>query len=139
MSDAIANAQAWLETIDAAQTALARLEADDAPQTFEGETFDDADALRERLYQMPLDVAVRTGWHSPGNIDGPAAPAEYLILLTTGGPALRIVGDLDTHGEAVSARVEYQDWGTPWTPYTLAQAEERRALAFAGMFYYGNG
>jgi hypothetical protein len=134
MSDAIANAQAWLETIDAAQTALDRLEADDAPQTFEGETFDDADALRERLYQMPLAVDVRAGWHAPGE----RAPSEeYQILLTTGGPALRITGNLNHYNSPETVRVEYQDWGRPWTSYTLAQAEERRALAFASLFYFG--
>ena len=138
MAHAIANAQAWLETIDAALTALGALDCDAGPQTFEGETFEDADALRERLYQMPLAVDVRTGWYSPAPRVAPDA-AEYQILLTTGGPALRIVGDLDMHGEPETARVEYQDWGTPWTPYTLAQAEQRRALAFASLFYYGAG
>ena len=131
MTNAIANAQAWLETIDAAQTALDALYSGADPQTVDGETFDDADALRERMEQMPLAVSVRSGWSTPYDT---LTPSEYQILLTTGGPALRIVGDLSEHGEPETARLEYQDWCTPWTSYTLAQAEERRALAFAGLF-----
>lgn len=139
---AIANAQCWLETISAGMTALDRLEGlagegEAEAQPFDGDTFDDADALRERLQEMALAVDVRSGWHSPGNMDGPAPAEEYQILLTTGGPALRIVGDLSTHGDAETARLEYQDWGTPWTAYTLANAEAGRVLAFAGLFYFG--
>jgi len=132
---AIANAQSWLETIKAGMTAYDTLSNDiDAPaQSFEGETFEDADALRERLEQAPLAVSVRSGWSTPYDT---LQASEYQILLSTGGPALRIIGDLSEHGEAETARLEYQDWGTPWTSYTLAQAEERRVLAFASMFYF---
>ncbi len=134
MTDAIRNAQAWNDTIDQALTALDRLQRDDAtPQTFDGETFDDADALRERIEQMPLAVSVRSDWSTPYDT---LTPGEYQILLTTGGPALRIVGELTTHGEPDTARLEYQDWGTPWTAYTLAQAEEARALDFASTFFF---
>lgn len=136
MTDAIRNAQAWNDTIYQALTALDRLQRDgETPQTVDGETFDDADALRERIYEMPLSVDVRMGWHTPG-ASHTLRPCEYQILLTTGGPALRIVGDLTIGGEPDTARLEYQDWGTPWTAYTLAQAEEARALDFASMFFY---
>lgn len=133
---AIANAESWLETIDAALAACDTLSnaIDAAPQSFDGETFEDADALRERLCQMPLAVSVRSGWSTPCDA---LAASEYQVLLTTGGPALRIVGDLSEHGEAETARIEYQDWGTPWTAYPLRQSETRRVLAFASLFYYG--
>jgi hypothetical protein len=134
MSDAIRNAQAWNDTICQALTALDRLQRDDTtPQTVDGETFDDADALRERIYEMPLAVSVRSDWSTPHDT---LTPGEYQILLTTGGPALRIVGDLTINGEPDTARLEYQDWGTPWTAYALAQAEEARALDFASMFFF---
>ncbi len=134
MTDAINNAQAWLKTIAAAMSTLDRLEADDTPQLLEGEAFEDADTLRERLYQTPLSVSVRSDWSTPNDT---LTPSGYQILLSTGGPALRIVGDLNVHGEAETARLEYQDWGTPWTSYTLAHDEAPRVLAFAGLFYLG--
>lgn len=132
---AIANAQSWLETIDAGMTAYGALSNDiDAPaQSYDGETFEDADAIRERLEQAPLAVSVRSGWSTPYDT---LQASEYQILLTTGGPALRIIGDLSEHGEAETARLQYQDWGTPWTDYPLQQSETRPLIAFASLFYF---
>lgn len=63
---------------------------------------------------------------------------EYNILLGTGGPALRIIGDLGEHHISESAHLEYQDWFTPWEQYYLEAKEERQAvLAYAQQFYYG--
>ena len=136
MNHAIANAQSWVETISAGVTALDRLEAiAGSTEEFDGETFEDADSLRERLQEMPLCIQVRDGWTAP--CGDRAEPEEYEILLTTGGPALRIRGDLEC-GQACTATLQYQDWGTPWTAYTLAQAEEARVLTFANIFYYGD-
>ncbi|MDR6858912.1 hypothetical protein J2W96_005244 [Variovorax guangxiensis] len=44
----------------------------------------------------------------------PSDDEEFEILLCTGGPTVRIVGDLDHHGEPDRARIEYQDWFEPW-------------------------
>ena len=62
--------------------------------------------------------------------------AEYKITLCTGGPAVRIVGELD-NGYPHSASLEYQDWGTPWTAYWLKEEEEEILLEYAQCFYYG--
>jgi general stress protein YciG len=71
---------------------------------------DDAiDAAREAIQEDPLEVSVRGGWHSPGE---ESEDEEYLILLCTGGPAVRIVGEL-RNKEPHTARLQYQDWGTP--------------------------
>src|SRR5262245_4200893 len=78
---------------------------------------EDEDAAREAIMSDALDVQIRGDWHSPGESD---EPSEFLILLCTGGPAVRIVGDLDRHREPRCARIEYQDWGTPWTEYIPA-------------------
>ena len=73
------------------------------------------DRAREAIQDDPLSVNIRSGWYSP--VEGTAAtkPAEYEILLCTGGPACRIVGDLSEHGEPETARLEVQDWFQPWT------------------------
>lgn len=67
----------------------------------------------QALYESPLSVDVRSGWYTPWG-DQPG-PEEYRVLLACGGPAVRIVGDLNSHGEPVSARLEVQDWFLPWT------------------------
>ena len=84
---------------------------------------------------------MRSGWYSPGAQD--TKPAEYEILLTTGGPALRIIGELSQHGEPESATLQWQDWGTPWTDLHMSEltcsASEADAilLSYAAHFYYG--
>jgi hypothetical protein len=65
-------------------------------------------------------------------------PEEFEILLCTGGPAVRIVGTLDQHNEPASARIEYQDWFTPWTPWRSRAANaEGILLAYCQTFYFG--
>lgn len=134
-----ANAKSWLETIVAGMILLTNL-SDGAVESGEhdGETFEDEDSLRERLEEGPLSVQVRCSeWFSPG-AETPK-PDEYLLLLTTGGPALRITGDLGSWGTPDNARLEYQDWGTPWTEYDATNAERAQLLAYANLMYYGEG
>ena len=72
-----------------------------------------ADGIRDMVQEDPLAVQVREDWHEVGE---DAEMAEYMILISTGGPALRIIGRLEDY-EPVSARLQHQDWGTPWTEY----------------------
>ncbi len=90
----------------------------------------------QAILEDPLSVQVRSGWYTPG--DGPGEPEEYQILLSWGGPATRIVGRLDEHGEVESARLEAQDWGTPWTEYR-EHWEDSVLRTYASQFFYGEG
>ena len=99
-----------------------------------GEEIDGQDP-QERIQEDPLSIEVRSDWHSPGS--GNDKPTEYNILLCTGGPACRIIGELNEYGTPVSATIEYQDWGTPWTEYRDTTTEEDDALlTYAGQFYF---
>ncbi len=101
----------------------------------ERETYHNEDEARELINEDPLSVEVRSDWHSPGTN---SEPTEYKIQLCTGGPACQIVGELDEHGSPDSARIEYQDWFTPWIEYLGATSEEREALLYyARQFYFG--
>jgi len=83
----------------------------------------------------PLSVEVRSGWHTPG---GQTEPCEFQILLCTGGPACRIIGELDEYNEPYNAIVEYQDWFTKWEPYTDTTPEEDEAIReYCRCFYFG--
>jgi hypothetical protein len=62
---------------------------------------------------------------------------QYFILLCTGGPAVRMIGELDEYGEPETARLQYQDWGTPWTDYPNAGDMEEIMLEYARQFYFG--
>lgn len=93
----------------------------------------DRDDAERRIHEDALSVEVRSGWHTPG--DGNTAPTEFKILITTGGPAVRIIGELNEHAEPICAWLEVQDWGTPWTEYT--NADDATLLAYANCFYFG--
>lgn len=60
---------------------------------------------------------------------------KFEILLTTGGPAVRIMGELDGNAEPDRAWLEVQDWGTPWTQYF--QADQDTLLTYCRCFYFG--
>ena len=75
---------------------------------------------RQRIAEDPLCVDVRSDWQSMGE---ELTPAEFRILLCTGGPAVQIRGELGEYREPVRAWIEYQDWGTPWTQFYGASSD----------------
>ena len=96
------------------------------------EEYHDEEKAREAIEEDALSVDVRSSWQSPGES---LEPAEFQLLLCTGGPAARIVGELDETAEPRRAWMEYQDWGTPWTQYFGASQDT--LLAYAGQFCFG--
>lgn len=146
------NAAAWMETIRENVEALEATPKADAEQELRSiddeaeleaaeakvEEMQDDDeaqeAARAEITNSALSVEVRAGWHAPGE---ESEPEEFKILLTTGGPALWIEGDLDDNNEPDRARLMYQDWGTVPTEY-IGTADDRAAiLEFARCFYFG--
>lgn len=93
----------------------------------------DRDDAEQRIQEDALSVEVRSDWHYPG--DG-SEPTEFQILLCTGGPAVRIMGELD-QGEPVRAWLEYQDWFTPWTERVNQDGDHDALLTYARCFYFG--
>jgi hypothetical protein len=99
-----------------------------------GECESEEDA-QQRIQEDPLSIEVRSGWYSPG--DNPE-PEEFNILLCTGGPAVRIIGELDQHNQPARPRLQYQDWGTRWTELVSIESHERDALlTYCQQFYFG--
>lgn len=94
----------------------------------------DREEAMQRIHEDALSVEVRSGWHTPGDANG-RKPAQFNILIATGGPAVRIIGELDEHAEPICAWLEVQNWGTPWTEYT--NADDATLLAYANCFYFG--
>lgn len=86
----------------------------------------------QRIQEDALEVQVRSGWHEPG--DSEAEPEEFYILLCTGGPAVRIRGELN-RGEPTRAWIEYQDWFEPWKQYF--DADQATLLSYCEQFYFG--
>lgn len=124
------------------------------------EESDDDDAREEAecaVHEDALSVEVRTGWMtvsaysqavqatglsqerlSKDDLE-PFKPAEFRILLCTGGPAVQIVGELSEHGEPVAEKIQLQgqDWFQPWQNAVISD-EDRQVLArYAQCFYFG--
>lgn len=98
----------------------------------EREEYHEEEKAREAIEENPLSVQVRSGWaNSPKEMEA----EEYEILLCTGGPAVRIVGDLNQYNEPETARLEYQDWFTPWEDYHLGD-DEKALLSYARQFCF---
>lgn len=149
---ALSNAEAWAESVTEYVKAMDpdswdRLEElTDADSIDAGEAeelaslntlldeYKDVEGARERAQDSILSLEVRSGWNSPGE---KLEPEEFQILLTTGGPALRIRGELGRYAEPERAWLEYQDWGTPWTEYHGPALNHADLMTFASIFYFG--
>jgi hypothetical protein len=122
------NAKAWYASI---VDMLAKLDAARG-NDHEGEI----EEAEQTIYESVLSVMVRDGWRQPGGEIGPNGDAEeYEILLTTGGPGLRIWGKLSEHGEPQTAELQFQDWFTPWSRHPAC---EETLIRFASCFYFGD-
>jgi hypothetical protein len=123
--DELKDANRWAEAFPAeAQELLTSAQAAD------GST--DKDDAEDRIREDPLECQVRSGWVSPGE---DLVAEDFLILLCTGGPAVRIRGEFNKYGEPSRAWLEHQDWGTPWTQYF--GAESSVLCKYASYFFSG--
>lgn len=118
------------EDLESLQEMLADMIDDEA---FEPDDFEfDEEAASEAIQEDPLSLEVRSGWTSMGS---DLEAEEYCLLLSTGGPAVRIIGELN-NGEPTSAKLEVQDWWTPWTEYR--KADDDVLMKYVGRFYFGD-
>ena len=128
-------------------------EADDAGERCYGSCLEELDALKQAqeaddssaeedarttIQEGPLSVEVRSDWASPGSEDVSAKGGQFCILLGTGGPASRIIGDLDDYCQPKNAHFEFQDWFKPWTRANLTGEQEAVLLAWSQNFYFGD-
>jgi len=82
----------------------------------------------------PLSIEVRSNWHCYSDT---TPPMEYRIVLTTGGPAVQITGDLNDHNKPETAFLQCQNWFTHWQNVSLTDRQEEALLAYARSFYFG--
>jgi len=108
------------------------LEALEAAGSDDDKEYESPEDAERAIHESVVSIMVRDGWHQPGQPSDGAE--EYKILLSTGGPALRIWGKLGKYGEPESAELQMQDWYLPWTRYPTREAT---LLAFAQCFYFG--
>lgn len=115
------DARAWLSEIRRQIVALDE----------EGESPNEA---LNRIHESVLELLIRSRWHAPG---GNADSAEFALMLTIGGPTVRITGKLCDGEPAHGARLEYAAPWEPWQSLPLTAAESDAVLAWARCFYFG--
>lgn len=99
----------------------------------ESENDEEREKAEQRIQEDPLSVEVRSDWHTVGSV---GEVDEFMIVLCTGGPAVRIIGELDK-GEPYSAKIEYQDWFTSWTEFYIDNEDDReKLLTYCRQFYF---
>ena len=116
----------------------------------EAESNDDYEAqdeIRESVLNSALSVEFRSGWYSSPESIADLKPEEFKILLSWGGPACRIIGNLDQYSQPTDIEIQYQDWGTPWESLQLNPhyaglnvniTDDIEALEwFCNCFYFG--
>ncbi len=106
-------------------TELAELEE---TVNLDGEEVDEEKA-RQRIQEDALSVRI-----FGERVDGEWQADRFELLLATGGPAVRIMGELDANNEPDRAWLEVQDWGKPWTQYF--QADQDTLMAYCGCFCF---
>ena len=90
------------------------------------------DAIEEMVLEDALSVQVKSDWHSLGET---AELGEYMILLCTGGPAVRIVGELENE-QPMTAKLQSQDWFKPWTDCSISDTDTEALIWYAERFYW---
>ena len=99
----------------------------------ESNDYNQQDELRESILNNALSVEFRSGWTTNSE---KLEVEEFKILLTWGGPALQIIGGLDDYGP-VNPKMQYQDWGTPWTDFEITESQQDALNWFCNCFYFG--
>jgi hypothetical protein len=93
------------------------------------------DQAHDAIYDHPLSVEVRSGWCA---VNAPLERSEYRLLISWGGPAVQITGELDQHNEPASAVIQSQDWFLPWRDWCPTEDEADGVLReFVTAFYFG--
>ena len=103
-------------------------------QLQESNDYNQQDELRESILNNALSVEFRSGWYSSPEDEKKAE--EFRILLAWGGPALRIIGELDDYGP-VNPKLQFQDWGTLWTDLEITEDQQDALNWFCNCFYFG--
>ena len=93
--------------------------------------------IRESILNSALSVEFRNGWYSDlYHLKGVTEPIEFKILLSWGGPSLRIIGEIEENF-AVNPKLQYQDWGTLWTDLEITEDQQKALNWFCNCFYFG--
>ena len=100
----------------------------------EADTLEDWEAREkvvEQAQEEALSVEFRSGWTHDLN---DMKPEQFKILLSTGGPACQVIGNLDQYNQPTDIKIQYQDWFQPWK--TLLTSPEKCKIDSQALFWF---
>lgn len=98
---------------------------------FPDDCLDDVrESIEEEARESIVSIEARSGWELPGR---PLVATEGCITLSTGGPAVRIVGEIDCM-ELSYPRLEHQDSFTHWERMPLDDGQRAVLNWFVNLF-----
>ena len=89
--------------------------------------------IKESILNSALSIQFRSGWET--HYENFKAK-EFEILLSWGGPALRVIGEITDYGSK-NPKLQFQDWGTPWTDFEITEDQQKALNWFCNCFYFG--
>jgi len=128
---ALDNAIGHIESIVEDYERLSYLESLN-PTTNEQE--EEIEQTRESILNSALSIQVRSGWTS---LNESFQPQEFNILLSWGGPSLRIIGDLNEYKEPENPVIQFQDWFTKWEDLKINSQQYDALVWYCSQFYFG--
>ena len=102
------------------------------PTTIEQE--EEIEQTKESILNSVLSIQVRSGWTS---LNESFEPQEFNILLSWGGPSLRIIGDLNEYKEPENPVLQFQDWFTKWEDLKINSQQYDALEWYCSQFYFG--
>ena len=128
---ALQNAIGHIESIVKDYEKLSYLESLN-PTTIEQE--EEIEQTKESILNSVLSIQVRSGWTS---LNESFEPQEFNILLSWGGPSLRIIGDLNEYKEPENPVLQFQDWFTKWEDLKINSQQYDALVWYCSQFYFG--
>ena len=126
-ADRQAHAQVeYIQELLAAQTAI----SDGETAELDGYKVDE-EGVMAAICENPLDSSYTRESYEDGEEDEEDPITGFTVLLCTGGPAVRIVGDLYAGVES-NVRVESQGWFIPWQRIALSASEQDAVNWYVG-------
>ena len=93
------------------------------------------ESVQHENWENPLSVLVRADWQQLNDV---LEITEFQILLCTGGPAVKIEGELDQYHQPESCRLYHQDWFEQWEEWPQDSDQEAILLEYCQQFYFGD-
>jgi hypothetical protein len=95
----------------------------------------DKDDALTAIYENPLELT--KDYDQMEDQDGEihyGKELSYNLLLCTGGPAVRVIGNLNKWKEADSAKLQHQDWFTSWKDAPLTKDQKENLIRYVNFF-----